>query len=259
MKLNVLLAKTDSLQSHFKAMLGDYGKFFSKNQGAFKGEKGTYEPREGTIDEPKARGNTLVQTTVTEKLDWFKENSVDYINALFSQEKTNASGAATAELTVAGQVWGTFTSLELLRLKNIVESSGLYTMLSSIPVRSDSEEWAPTTNDMYKGRDIAESPLHRGINVTTEKEQYILKDPNVGKDSPNYTPSVATKTTTLELGDYTRQRFSGEWTQRDKALALRKRTTLITAIVEALKVCNEAEAVESELTSDKIFGYLFSK
>jgi len=256
-KLNVLLAKTDSLAPIFKGMIQDYAKFFTKSQGAFLGEKRTYEAKEGTIDEPNKRGNTLVQTTVDEKLRWFKENAKEYIDALFAQEATNASGIAKAELIVEGNSWGEYTSLELLRLKSLVETTGLHGMIESIPVRSDSEEWSLSENEMYKGKEIFETPLIEGVSITTEKENYILKDPNVDKNSPNYTPTVATKTTTVELGEYTQQRFSGQWTQRKRAEALKRRTTLTTSIIEALKRCNEVEVVESNLDSDKIFSYLF--
>jgi len=256
-KLNVLLAKTDSLAPQFKGMISDYGKFFSKNQGAFMGQKKTYEANEGTVDDPTKRGNMLVQTTVNEKLTWFKENSKEYIDSLFSQEATNASGNAKAELTVEGESWGEFTSLELLRLKSVVEQGSLHTMLEVIPVRSDSQEWNPSDNEMYKDKGIFQTPLLKGTNITTAKEDRILKDPNVDNNSPNYTPTVTTITTTVKLGEYTVQTFSGEWSQRERAEALQRRGKLITAIVQALKKCNEVDAVASGLNSDKIFGYLF--
>jgi len=257
MKLNTLLAKTDALSSGFMALLSDYGRFFTKSQGAFLGEKRTYQPKEGTIDEPSKRGNILVQTTVPEKLNWFRETTKDYIDSLFAQEKTNASGVATAELVVDGKSWGEYTSLELLRLKSLVENNELHRMMSSIPVRSDSEEWSLSTNSAYQGRDIYEGPKEEGTNITTVKEDYILKDPNVSDKSPNYNAKVAQKTTIVTLGDYTRQKFSGQWSQRQKAEAIRRKTALRVAIIAALKVCNEAEVIESELTSDKIFGYIF--
>lgn len=64
-KLNVLLAKTDHLASVFKKGLEDYVKFFKTSQGAFKGEKKTYEPKPGTIDLVNERSNKLVVTTLT--------------------------------------------------------------------------------------------------------------------------------------------------------------------------------------------------
>jgi hypothetical protein len=259
MRLNVLLAKTDGLAGSCRSMIKDYGKFFAKKGGAFVGERRTYEPREGYADIPSSRGISLIQTTVPEKLDWFKENSKEYINALFSQEKTNASGTAKAELIVEGESWGELTSLELLRLKSVVEDDSFISMISSIPVRSDAKEWNPNKDEAYSGRAVMESPKVEGIQRSTEKEQYILPDPNIGslKSAENYRPQVATKSTIIEVGDYTIQNFSGEASQRERAEMLRRRSTLSVAIIEALKKCNECEAVSSNLTSDKIFGYLF--
>ena len=261
-KLNVLLALTDQLRQIYKNNVADYAKFFSKNQGSFKGEKRTYTAKDGTIDDPSKRGTTLVATTVNEKLDYFIENSAKFIDALFSQEKTNALGNAKAELMVDGKSWGAYTSLELLRLKSLLESSDLgkiSDMIENIPVRSDSEIWEKTTNEEYEGRDIYETELFTGVTKTTVKTPYILEDPNLkGKDAKtNYTPAVVQRDEVLELGDYTKQNFSGEWFHRERALALKRRTNLLTAITEALKEANECEVEKSDLTAAKIFNYLF--
>ena len=258
MKLNVLLGKVDHLASTYNAVLKDYIKFFKNSQGAFLGEKKTYTPREGTIDEPSKRGNILVQTTVDEKLEWLEEVSLPYVDSLFSVEATNASGNAKAELTVEGESWGEFTSLELLRLKSFLESNDLKGMLENIPVRSDAQIWEESSQEEHQDRTVFQTPLLEGIAKTTEKTSYVLEDPNIGKlkDSSSYTPQLATKTEVMELGDYTLQHFSGMWSQTKRAYALRKRATLLTAVVEALKVCNQVETVKSELNSNKIFGYI---
>ena len=52
MKLNVLLAKADHSASSYNSMLRDYAAFFQKNQGSFRGEKKTYQARDGFSDEP---------------------------------------------------------------------------------------------------------------------------------------------------------------------------------------------------------------
>jgi len=257
MKLNVLLGKTDHLSSVFAAQVKGYAAFFKTKQGAFVGEKRTYTPREGTVDEPSKRKNALVQTTVTEKFDWFKENSKDYIDALFSVEATNSSGDAKSELIVGGELWGIFTSLELLRLKSVIENNDLRAVLENIPVRSDSVIWDKNTTEQYADRDIFQTNLSEGVEKTTVKESYILADPNIGASSTRaYTPQIAQKNTVHELGDYTHQYFSGEMSQRDRATILKRRSTLLTAIIEALKQCNDVEVVKSKLNSDKIFNYL---
>lgn len=256
-KLNVLLAKTDHLAGSFKKGLEDYVKFFKTSQGAFKGEKKTYEPKANTIDAPGERVNKLVVTTVDEKLKYLQDNSREYIDALFAQERTNASGLAKARLKVDDQDFGEFTSMELLRLKTILEGGSLKEMYESLPVREDNQTWNPTNNESYRGRKIFESNLLSGVSKSVMKESYILPDPNIGKgDGSKYTPQIATKDTVIELGDYTYQKFTGEASHVERAAILGRRTKLLTAVIEALKVANEAEIVPSEMTSDKLFNFL---
>lgn len=257
MKLNVLLGKTDYLASTYVGMLKDFIGFFRGKQGAFLGEQRTFSPKEGTVDEPSKRKNLLVQTTVGEKFDWLEENSKEYLDALFAVEATNSSGTAKAELIVDKKSWGIFTSLELLRLKSIIESNDLKGMFENIPVRSDSILWENNTTEQYGGRQVFQTPIVEGTEKTTVIESYILEDPNIAKiDAKSYAPQLGKKNTVMEVGDYTHQKFSGEFSQRQKATILKKRSTLLTAVIEALKECNDVEIVKSELNAKKIFGYL---
>ena len=261
-KLNLLLALTDKLRVDYKNLVNDYTKFFSKNTGAFLGEKRTYIPKEGTVDDPSKRGLKLVTTTVKEKIDYFIETSSEFINKLFSQEKTNAVGLAKANLIVDGEDWGEYTSLELLRLKSLLESSDLgkiNDLIENIPVRSDSEIWYETKDNEYLGRDIFETEIIKGVSKTTVKTEYILEDPNVGKlkDNVNYIPQKAIRNDVMELGDYTMQKFTGEWSHRERSFTLLRKSKLITAVIDALKRANDVESVKSDLTSEKIFNYIF--
>lgn len=256
-KLNVLLAKTDYMASSFKKGLEEYVKFFKGSQGAFKGEKKTYEPRQNTVDIPNERNSRLVVTTVDEKLIYLEENSKEYIDALFSQEKTNAIGLAKSLLEVEGIKFGTFTTMELLRLKSLLENGTLKDMYELLPVRTEDEAWKKSSNDSYTNRNIYESSLRSGIHKSVMKEAYILPDPNVTKtEASRYIPQIANKDTIIELGDYTYQKFSGETSHLERAGILARRSKLLVAVIEALKQANEVVAVESEMTSDKLFGYL---
>lgn len=258
-KLNVVLAHTEQTAKSFKKFLSETRDFFKGKQGAFRGEKNTYVPKEGMIDEPTKRGNTLIQTTVDEKLQWLEETFGEHVSNVMSLEATNASGNARADLVVGGVSWGNFSSLELLRLKSMIESSEIKEMYENLPVRSDAEEWSPSQNEMYLNRaGIFESPLSSGVAKTTEKKEVILEDPNISKmkEGAIYTPQKSAITTTVEVGDYSRQKFSGEWSQRQRAELLRRRELLIVAIIEALKVANETPVLKSGITAEKIFGYL---
>lgn len=261
-KLHVVLALTEQVRPRFKAMINDYTSFFKGRQGSFLGEKSTYVAREGMVDEPNRRKYIRIITTVDEKLEYFIESSKDFINDLFTQERTNASGAS-AELVVDGNYWGVFTSLELLRLKSILdgkEYGNIENMLSNIPVRSDAEIWNKTTAEEYSGRLVYESNLQSGVSKTTQKTEVILKDPNlaaVDKIPTGYVPKTTINNNVVEVGDYTHQKFSGEWSQRNRAEALDRVSKLRLAVIKALKECNEIPVVESNLKSDMIFGYIF--
>ena len=257
-KLNVLLAKTDALQAQWDAAIKDYIGFFKTKQGAFKGERKTYTPKPGTIDQPNQRGFKRIVTTVDEKLEWLEETFSDYFDALFSQEKTNASGFATAELSVDGIDFGTLTTLELLKLKSTLTDKSLETMYAEIPVRNEDEVWTETSDNDYKNRKtVFESIDNKGITKTTETTEYILEDPNIEKlTGAKYTPQVGHRKETMEQGEFSHQRFTGEYSHRERAEILRRRSKLIIAVTEALKKANEAEAVQSGLTGKKIFDYL---
>jgi hypothetical protein len=262
LKLNVLLGSVKHLESSFKAAIKDYITFFGKSQGAFRGIRKTYSPRPDTIDIPGERDSKAIQTTVKEKLDWFVESNSTYIDGLFAAEATNASGLAVAQLEVDDMIIGTYSSLELLRLISILESEGLESMYSGIPVRSDSENWDASDDSGFgydKRNGIFETTKQVGVKKSMTKEQYILKDPNIDPSNPNaakYTPVTAVKETILELGDWTVQHFSGEETHRNRADILRRRTRLIVAAKEALKKANEVEVQGSDMTAKKLFAYL---
>lgn len=258
MKLNVLLAKTDYSGVLFKKSISDYVQFFNGKQGDFKGVRKTYAAREGTMDEPAMRGSTEVVTTVTEKLDWFQATNKEHIDNLFSLEASNASGNARAELVVEGVSFGVLSSLELLRLKSLIEGNEFEQMYNKIPVRSDAEIWSKSNDDQYSKREVYEGTKQSGVKKSITKEDYIVSDPNIEylKDTSKYVPQVRTKDTILELGDYTVQHFTGEWSHRQRAELVRRRSTLLTSVIEALKVANDAENVKSAITAYKLFGYL---
>lgn len=259
LSLNTLLGKLEILSSSYKNGLKDYKTFFQKNQGSFQGVKNTYDPNPGAADDPSRRAFNAVVTTVDEKLQWFENSYQEFIDAILSQERTNSLGEAKAELIVDGESWGELTSLELLRLKTLVESQDLNSMLQNIPVRSDKEIWNQTNEEMYNGRNVYESELLTGISKSVLKEDYILEDPNVSKlkDANGYVPKTSTRSTVVELGKYTMQKFSGEWSQRQRAEALARRERLLLAIVEALKVANEAKVIKSPITGSKVLNFLF--
>lgn len=256
MKLNVLLAKTEQAAAVFKSEVKKLSAFFKEQKG-FVGFKRTYAAREGTIDEPTKRGTIMVVSTVDEKLKELEKNSLAYINNLFAVEATNASGTARAELKVDGVSFGLVSSSELMRLKGILESGDIEEMYSNIPVRNEAEEWTKTDQDSYKDREVYELPKRSGVYKSIVKREYIMEDPNIEKlEGKVYVPTKGVKDEIIELGDYTAQQFSGEAQERAKSELFTRKQKFLNAVVEALKIANEVETVQSNLTAEKIFGYL---
>lgn len=256
--MNVVLAKVDHSASVYAKEVNEYAQYFKNAQGAFRGEKKTYIPREGYPDDPTKKGVTAVQTTVSEQLDWFKNIATNYLNEVFSVEATNSMGARKVELVVDGHSFGELTALDLMRLKSILTSKELVTMYERIPVYSDSEIWKPTNNAEYGNREILENELVKGVSRTTETTEEILRDPNIDPANipANYRAAIVQRKTTVEVGDYTHQKFTGEWSQKQRADLLNRRSKLLKAVIAALKEVNDQEVVEPNIDANALLDYI---
>ena len=104
-----------------------------------------------------------------------------------------------------------------------------------------------------------ETDLVRSVDRTTIKTQEILKDPNIDpKNLPsNYRAAIVERPQTIEMADQTRQEFSGEWTQTQKAYLLSRKSLLLNAVIAALKEVNDTEAAEANLDVDAMLNYMF--
>lgn len=166
MKQNVLLAKTEHTKAQYSQLLKNYIEAFKKNQGLFQGARQTYEALNGYLDEPGKRGNRLVQNTIPDYLAYFVKTCKDHITNLFDIEATNASGKATATLKVEDKIIGEFSTLELLRLKSFLDNPELTAMYTTLPVRSDTQNWVLSVDEEYKGKGIFETDVgYVGSNI----------------------------------------------------------------------------------------------
>jgi hypothetical protein len=251
MKLAVLLGLRDKTEKTFGLMLDDMFSKFKNKQGLFKGFQKTYQAVDGYADEPSKRGYEAVASTVKEQLDWFKQHVTDYFNITFSIEKTNATGVIT-DFIVNGENWGKYSTLELLRLKSVLDGK-IKGLISELPIRKESVIWKKSTNADHEGREIFESPVDEGFSKTTIKESYILVDPHPDQKRQ---PIVGEKSTQVNIGAYTSQDYSGEYTTRQRALILAKYDQLYKAVIAALENANTIESQESDL-GDKVLEFLF--
>ena len=54
----------------------------------------------------------------------------------------------------------------------------------------------------------------------------------------------------------TQQRFTGEWSQRQRAELLRRKSQILEAVIEALKKVNDVEVQKPSLDVDSIVDYI---
>jgi len=250
-KLNVLLGLREKTETSFKNMLDDMFKKFKGNQGLFFGVRNTYQALDGYADEPSKRGFVNVQSTIGEQLTWMREHTKDFMDVVFSIEKTNASGRVRAELVVEGVSWGEYTSLELLRLKTTLDNSKFRELYKEIPIRTQTELWNVTDDEAFAGREgIFETPIEEGHAKTTLKESYILEDSQAGR-----APQVAEKSNQVNIGKYTVQKFTGALSGLQRATMQRRYDTLYKAVIEALENANNVESETSDLGT-RIMDYI---
>jgi hypothetical protein len=252
-KLSVALGLRDKIEKTFANMLSDMHQKFTKKQGLFMGFRNMFTAEDGYADQPEQRKNQHVSSTVSEQLEWFKEHSKDYLNTVLSIEKTNSMGVH-AHLIVDGENWGEYSTLELLRLKSILDGK-LKAIIQELPIRADGEKWEPTQDTEYHGRNIFESALDEGFTKTTLKRTVIVEDPHI-KEAPNRAPVTQSIDTQVNTGKYRRQLFSGAINNRDRALMEVRLDKLYKAVIATLEEANMIGLAESDL-GDKVLEYLF--
>lgn len=252
--LAVALGLREKTEKDFANMLTDMHGKFKNSQGLFQGFRYDFKPFDGHPDQPEQRKTQMVSSTVEEQLDWLKQYSKEYLDIRFSIEKTNAQGV-TAPLVVEGVKWGDYTSLELLSLRTWLENK-LRGVIQIIPIRPDGTKWVKSTDPEYDGREVFEDITFTGRTKTTIKRTVVVDDP-MQTANPNIVRQPVTQTidTPTETGEFSKQHFTGAWTNRQRAQLEVTLNTLHKAVVEAMETANGTQLVESDL-GDKVLGYL---
>lgn len=253
-KQTVLLGLREKWEKLFNGMLDDMLSKFKNKQEIFRGHNNTYDAVGEFADDPTKRSMVKVASTVGQQLDWFRGHTAEYFDTVLSIEKTNAMGIK-APLIVDGESWGEYYTLELLRMKSILDGK-LKLMFKELPIRDEKRHWIPTTNaDLYKDMEVYETSIVVNFIPTTLKSTVVVEDPYV-KDAPNRPPVTAQIDRRVNVGKETRQNFSGEITNLQRAQYEVRIDKLYTGIIEALETANNVEAQESDL-GKKFLDYLF--
>lgn len=254
--LSVALGLREKVEKDFKNMIDDMYDKSKNKQGIFQGFRYTFDALKDQPDQPEKKKFQAVSSTVAEQLSWLKNYSEDYFNTVLSIEKTNSQNV-TADLVVGGTSWGNYSTLELLRLKGIVESK-LRGFLQILPIRPETAIWKPSTDSVYEGRpNIFETPLETEFTTTTLKRVVIVDDKHQ-TENPNIVRQPVTQQidTPINTGKVTKQVFSGAITNRERALIEVRLNNLLKGIITSLEKANATELLESDL-GQKTLAYLF--
>ena len=254
MKLNALLAIEQHSKTVYSQSISQLVSIFKSKQGSFRGEHKTSVPREGYNLDYNKVSNKKVAFTVDEELDWFEKTIIPCLKNAFNKEATNSKGAAKVELVVNGISFGKATAAELMHLKGLLNSENLKNVYNSIPVRSETEVYTLSANPDYAKRGIVETAMVSDVSKTTEKEEVIIKDPNLDPQHlpSNYNAKTTIKSRQVIMSDDTRQFFSGEWTLERRADTLKFISDLREAVTKALQEVNDCEVVHTELDVEKL-------
>jgi len=256
-KLSTFLGLRERVEKTFQNGIEELFQKFKNKQGLFKGERKTYTPIEGYADEPTKRSWKSVASTVKEQYNWLVTHSKDYLEVVFAIEKTNSLNIAKADLIVNGNNWGTYSTLELLRLKSLLDGK-LKSIISEAVIRNEDTTWKLSNDEAFVGRNIFETPVESGFSKTTLKETYIVFDPHIKEGQVNNRPPVtAEKTTQVNIGEYTSQSFSGELSIRERAELLVKYEKLYQGVISALETANNIDITPSDLGTKSI-EFLFT-
>lgn len=76
------------------------------------------------------------------------------------------------------------------------------------------------------------------------------------RDTSKYNPVVSDINTIQEIGDKTLQYFSGEWSHRQRAELMRRKSAFLDAIAVALKEVNDIDAQDTDLKTNQFMQYL---
>lgn len=257
-KLFVVLSRKDNLRPDFEQMLKERERTFDKKPDHFAGLKKVFTSAleeikeddqkyvDGSFDINRYRDELVDPvTSVTKQLNFVESEAVDYINALLTVERTNASGIVKAKLFIEDQYIGEFSTGELLALQKVVYR--LKDIYSKIPTTNPKLPWKKEKTELGAYETEAARTV-QGTNVTTfikvaEANQY-QKQAEVRETKKN-----------LVVGYYDKVDYSTAMSPAEKNTLLQRVSNLIVALDEAIKRANDVHVVEATEAS-KIFNYL---
>jgi len=212
------------------------------------GTRGDYDPiGDAESDKLPPEGNR-VQVTVEEMIDATRDALVDLFDITASRDFTNSNGGAKADVVVGEIKLVEGASMPyLLWLDRQLDHMTAF--VERIPTHAPDAEWS--IMDGFRGVYVSD-PVKRARSV---------KIPRVIELSPStnhHAAQVQMFHEDVNVGTWTRVRYSGAVPVARKETLLRRITTLRNAVHVARGECNMAEAVDPKPGAG-ILNYLFDE
>ena len=241
--LHELLAVKKDAAQRGNEISGETKKVFGAKH-LFAGSLKTYTPFNEEDTVRFADEHETLSHTVGEKMQWFGENIGRIIDIEYQIDLSNASAAADLQLgdTVINDVPATFL-LDLISYLGSVRKT-----YAAIPVLDPKYQWE---------EDFTEAP---GVFRTTKPEvtfrsQKVLRHKVLVEADEHHPAQVEKWPEDVQVGEYTKQMWSGALTTAQKAAVLGRIDKLTESAKKALSKANNVEHSREKIAS-QIFSYL---
>lgn len=248
-KLHEVLAVDKDLEKVATEVVGEAVVTFTKKVDHFTGHVRTLRMfDEGRKQEEAAQGEVKeLTTTVPEKLAYVAGHVIRYYDALAQKENTNQVAKADVILDDGTALLKDIPATLLLALEN--KLAKLRDMYGSIPTLQPGIEWEVDPNASMSGvyKAAKDEPTSRTEKDFAFKVLYEATDKHPAQIEKWNVDKV--------VGEYSRSRYSGMLTPKQKSDLLRRLDGLINAVKQARARANTQEVQDLKI-GQTIFDYL---
>lgn len=241
MLLNQVIAIVNGKKTKANSELGELYKVVQKPD-LFSGLTRTYRPLDDEGETMPAE-KKLAQLTVDNAVFKVKEIMTDYLDLVYTQDKSNC--LASADVVVGDQViMPQVPVTHLLFLEK--QLTDLRTFVSHLPTLEPTEEWQFDDN----------AQLNKSSPSVTNRNKKVLKNHVKSPPTDKFPAQVDTYTEDVKVGEWTAVKFSGAISAVRKNDMINRVDTLRDAVKAAREKANSIE-VKQEKIAKNIFDFVF--
>lgn len=247
-KLHEILAVESGLEGTYQKILAETLKTFTKDHHLFDGGVKTltmFADEDAYSNGEISRQNR--EATVAEKLDYIKESTVRYYDAIYQKDLANR--LAKADIVIDGEVIAKDVPATFL-LAMEKKLKGFRQVLADIPTLAKGVEWIEADEE---GENVWKIAHPRETFKTAKTKRYL----EVAKATKEHKAQVEVWDDTHNVGKYKEEFTSGRVTSGRKSKYLAKLDQLINAVKIARTKANDVE-VPTKHIADQLLKHILS-